>query len=309
MHMDHEYPVQLPPEPVVVEPTKKGWLHHPYIFTGAAVLAILAIVALIVTARSGVGGAQDATNWVGASMIFQGGRSATEAERLRAEEAAQQQQGDAELGYIPIATSATVEEEDFGADLTKLLALLAQPPATSTLTGETPAAFAYIPQGLISISSGIKVRTASQEALFTYGNEAGGRIQSFESMHGNMPQILKDQAEDRDNAEKKARVKQLGFDIAALGRELLDMQDVPQAVKTAHENYATSYRIVGTNLTKVADTSGDEAFLAAIETYNTSVEAHSQRFGVLVSVFNANDVAFSPSNPGSTFMFNAQLSL
>jgi len=308
--MDHEYPVQLPPEPASVEVPKKGWLHHPYIFTGAATFAILAVVVLIVTARSGVGGSEDAKNWVEAGMIFQGGKSASEAERQRAQETAQKQQGDAELGHIQIATSVGEEVQDFGEDLTKLLALLAQPPATSTLSGsETPAVFAYIPQGLISISSGIKVRTAAQEALFTYGNEAGGRIQSFESMHGNMPQILKDQAEDRDNAEKKARVKQLGFDIASLGRELLDMQDVPQAVKTAHETYATSYRIVGTNLTKIADASGDDAYLAAIQTYNASVEAHAQRFAVLVGVFNANDVAFSPSNPGSAFMFNTQLSL
>ena len=79
---------------------------------------------------------------------------------------------------------------------------------------------------------------------------------------------------------------------------------VPEEAKAAHSALATSYRIVGTNLTKIAATKTDEEFLTAVNTYNTGVEGLSKRFFVLVGIFAANNVTFSSSEPGSIFMFN-----
>jgi hypothetical protein len=124
-----------------------------------------------------------------------------------------------------------------------------------------------------------------------------------------MPQILRDHAEDRTNPDKIAAVRRMGVDLAQLGLDLLGIQQVPASVAASHKAYATAYRILGTNLTKIADSQTDAEFLEAITTYNTSVEGVTKRFLLLVAVFSTNNVSFSSSDPGSMFMFNPSLGL
>lgn len=309
----HEYPISPPPQTETVGTAeKRGWTHrHPYLAATIAVASLACIFLSVLTTRSGVGANENGRNWVGAgSVSFTGGRNTTESERLKAEETVKQLSHETELGYIPIASP--IEEADAGGkysnDLTALLAQLVQPTSGKTpleTSAETPNSFSFIPQGLISIANPERQLTPEAEALKTYGNTIGAHIQGFESMHSNSAQILKDHAEDRENTEKAERVSRLGYDIAELGRDLTLITDVPDIAKAAHSALATSYRIVGTNLTKIAATKTDEEFLGAINTYNASVEALSKRFFVLISIFTANSVTFSSSEPGSVFMFNS----
>lgn len=307
----HEYPITPPPADTVAEPVKKSWVHrHPYLASSVAVIALLGLALSILATRTGVGANQSGDNWVGAgSVFFTGGQRLTETERLRAQDVVKQQSEQADLGYIPIASpleGTGAEEPSFGNDLTALLAQLVQPAAGNegNTNVETSSAFSFIPQGLISIANTERQPTPEADALHTYGNDIGTYIQGFESMHSNSAQILKDHAEDRGNADKAAKVDQLGYELAALGRDLNLLETVPEDVKAAHSALSTSYRLVGTNLTKIAATKTDEEFLDAINAYNASVEGLSKRFFVLVGIFSANNVTFSSSEPGSIFMFN-----
>ena len=319
MPPSHEYPIAPTPVAEVVAATppveKKGWVHrHSYLTAALGTFFLIVLVVLIVAARSGVSGSDNANNWVGAgSVFFTGGRNLTQEDRMKAETAVKQQSPETQLGYIPLPTNAaTAGGNDFGNDLTALLAQLTQPTKTSAGGGvdaSVGSAFSFIPQGFISTNSSGKKLTRDQEALQAYGNELGTYIQGYESLHGNSAQMLKDQAEDRTNSDKAMQVKNLGYDMAALGRDMLQMTELPDSVKAAHQALATSYRIAGTNLTKIPDAKTDQEFLDAIAGYNESVESLSKRFFVMVGIFSANNVTFSSSDPGSIFMFNPNLSL
>ena len=309
----HQYPIAPEAPPAEAPVGKKGWVHsHPYLATSIAAISLLIILFFVVAARTGVGGSTSANNWVGAgSVFFTGGRTLTQAERMSAEAIVKQQSPKTALGYIPIpAPNADGSgAEDFANDLGKLLfELSVQPNAPISTPAETSSGYSLIPQGLISVSTGAKQRSPEAEVLFTYGNEVGTYIQGFESLHLNSVQMMKDHAEDRQNADKTSHVDRLGYEMAELGRDLGQLQTVPADIKAAHAALATSYRLAGTNLTKVAATKTDEEFLGAINTYNASVESLAKRFLVIVGIFSANEVSFSSSDPGSIFMFSPTLS-
>lgn len=311
----HEYPIAPPPieEQAEVAVEKKSLLkRHPYVDVAIGALALLFLVLLIVAARSGVSGSDMGDNWVGAGgVFFTGGRNLNQADRISAEQVIKDRSPDTELGYIPIAIPSADGgvDEDFANDLGKLLGQLtqgAEQPAEPD--PNTSSAFSFIPQGLISVATGARQPTKEAEELFTYGNEIGSYIQGYESLHLNAAQTLKDHAEDRTNPQKTELVDRLGYDMAALGRDFLQMQTVPQDIRAAHAAYATSYRIAGTNLTKIATTKTDEEYLDAIAAYNASVESLSKRFLILVGFFSAHNVVFSSSDPGSIFMFTPTIS-
>jgi hypothetical protein len=311
MPPSHQYPFTPTPEPAPIS-AKKGWVHrHPYVTAAIGAVALVILALAIVAARAGVSVGGAPTNWVGAgSVFFTGGRNLTESQRLTAEEIIKLRSPDTQLAYIPIQTQGQGSgETDFGNDLAKLLSLLTQPQGTSSVTSvDVQSAFSFIPTGFISIDSPQRL-SREAEVIKAYGNDIGTYIQGYESMHLNAPQILKDQAEDRTNPEKALNVKNLGYDMAALGRDLLQMQEVPKEAQAAHKALATSYRIAGTNLTKIADSTTDQQFLDAITVYNASAEALAKRFFALASIFSAHNVTFSSSEPGSVFMFNTNLSL
>lgn len=313
MPPSHEYPITPEAPPAEAPVARKGWVHnHPYLATSITVAALLVLLFFIVAARTGVHGSASGNNWVGAgSVFFTGGRTLTQAERMSAEAIVKQQSPKTELGYIPIPTPNAdgTSAEDFANDLGKLLLELSvQPNTPAPAQTETGSGYSLIPHGLISVASGAKQRSPEAEVLFVYGNEVGTYIQGFESLHLNSVQMMKDHAEDRGNADKAANVDRLGYEMAELGRDLNQLQTVPADIKAAHAALATSYRLAGTNLTKVAAAKSDEEFLGAINTYNASVESLAKRFLVVVGIFSANEVSFSSSDPGSIFMFNPTIS-
>jgi len=302
-------PPETPPihqvKPTLLERTQR----HPYFAVALIALILLSIGLIVVMQRAAVAGVQSGTTWTSGAAFFGSNRNTTDP-RMNPLDLVRQQSPETNLPYVPLPVYESGGEDEFSGDLAELLALLS-PKATviSTDPQGTENAYSFIPQGLISITSAVKTRTPTEAALHTYGNEAGTYVQSFESMHTNVAQLLKDQAEDRGNTEKTAAVSRLGQEYAQLGYELSKIEGVPEAIQSAHAAYATTYRILGTNLKKVADAREDEAYLAAIGTYNESADSLTKRFVTLVGVFSANNVTFSSSEPGSVFMFNANLSL
>ncbi len=128
-----------------------------------------------------------------------------------------------------------------------LIAALSSPKGSSTSTatsgtGNPNAAitnvYAYIPSGLVSVQSPA-TRTKLQQSLYSYGNEVGSSIQSFEQQFPNESQVLMDQAQDRTDAGKAASVQTIAHALSALGDSLLAMESVPSQMTAAHQLGAT----------------------------------------------------------------------
>jgi len=145
--------------------------------------------------------------------------------------------------------------------------------------------------------------TADQKALYDYGNEVGGEIQSFEELNPDEAQILKDQAEDRTDPTKAAALVSLAKNLAAVGTYMQQMQEVPSSVSDDHNALAQSYLGIGAKLQLVAQAQSDAAFVQAIENYDTSADTFVHNYGALAQFFTEQGVVFSPQDPGSVFSF------
>lgn len=273
-----------------------------YILGGFAFIVIVSTVAFTMLRTSPT---KTVSTWEGASGLLPWG------ERSSLNEPGDSRYGGSgvdSLGTVPLPSSEGMGAPSFD-ELAKLLSELVQPVSTTQQPDETftPSAYAFIPQGILNVETE-KPRTAEQQVLHEYGNELGLSLQSFADLHTNMVGTLKDQAEDRSDPVKGAGVKRLGDDFVRLGAELESMQNIPTSMQDAHQKLAAAYRDVGTKLAVIPGASGDEAFLAAINTYNTSAEVLSRRLVDIIDRFVVSGVTFSASDPGSVFTFNAQSS-
>lgn len=292
--------VEETPEP---EKTRHS---HPYLFASIGILIVLILCSYFFMTRLAVNPSNAGAAWGGAGgLVFGNVRRATLPEAPSAVDITRTQSGVHEQPFIP----TPVDGESGFAELSLLLEQLLAPQTALAPSDElTPETYAFIPSNLRTIETP-KTRTPAVSALFDYGNEVGTYVRGFEDIHQNMPQILRDHAEDRKNPDKIAAVRNMGIDLAQLGLDLLGLQQVPASVATSHKAYATSYRILGTNLTKIAESETDQEFLEAITAYNTSAEDVTKRFLFIVAIFDTNNVTFSTSDPGSMFMFNPSFGL
>lgn len=167
--------------------------------------------------------------------------------------------------------------------------------------------YTFIPRGLIAVETP-PARTALQQELYAYGNRFGSEVRGFEDSHMDGIQILKDQAEDRGNSEKASAAIRYAEDLARLGKDLEELASVPTLAKSFHAKLAASYVETGTKLALIPKTKTDAEFLAAIETYNRSMDVFTNNYVALVQFFIAHGVSFSPSDPGSIFSFTAPTS-
>lgn len=287
---------------------------HPYFIVVGTISILLFLGLFIVMQRTGVSGVQSRTTWTSNGSIFLGNKGSTPPKTdIPPLDIIRERTAQDTLPTIPLPTEILSDATDtaFTGDLEELLSLISTPSSTTSpdSPANTPEGFSLIPQGLLSVDSNIQKRTALQYALYNYGNMLGTYIQSFEAMHENSAQILKDHFEDRSNPEKTAAVLRMGEDYAQLGLDILIIETVPEAAKSAHQGYATSYSLLGTQLQSISKTTNDEDFLKAVETYNAHVEGLAKRFFTLTTVFSSHTVSFSRSEPGSIFMFTGNLGL
>lgn len=211
---------------------------------------------------------------------------------------------DTPIGFYTSGQSQTTGTDPF--DYEALLASLSAPKkgsANATTSSDISLAYSFIPQGLVSIPAPTRERTDVQQKLFEYGNSAGSSIQSYEVLHRNDSQKLRDQAEDRQNVEKAETARAIARSMQDLGESLARMEDVPGEIRPNHEKLARAYITIGINLAKVPDAQGDEAFIAAIQSYNASVEAFIRSYVSVAETFSAHGVTFAQHEPGSAFVF------
>jgi hypothetical protein len=212
--------------------------------------------------------------------------------------------------FLPIAPSTepgtvnTVADTDLASLLTQLSASSHISSAAGSSTVDTSFAYQFIPTGLIATTTPGTKRSAAQQALYEYGNEVGSYIQSYESRAGNVPQILKDQVEDRTDPQKGQAVKGIGSALIYIGTQMEKMQNVPSGAAGMHLALAKSYEDIGKKLQAIPDSQGDQAFIAAIQSYDAAADTFAKNYVALADYFSVSQVKFSAADPGSVFTFS-----
>jgi len=204
-------------------------------------------------------------------------------------------------------TTSSTGTADGGFDFNAFISMLSAEKNTAPQAGASTDlgnAYAFIPTGLISTTTQTTRRTVLQKALYDYGNDLGSLIQSFEQDHMNQSQLITDYLQDRNNSTKVAVMETLGNQYATLGDSILAMDSVPSQMTSAHAALAQSYKELGAKLGLVAQTQGDAAFIAAIETYNNSAQTYVKNYIAVSDLFAAYGVTFSTTDPGSVFVFS-----
>lgn len=281
---------------------------HPY--AASLIGALLAVLAgaLVVLNRSSVQPRDELRAWGGVGGAFEPTSAGAAQMPETRDNLYTQVQSGPPFRYAPALQSpVTLEGDSF--DFESLIAQLSESGrARSGAASDSPEpplnAYSFIPQGLVSISAPKRTMTDTQRALYDYGNEVGGRIQSFEERHRGAPQILKDQFEDRHNPEKNAALLSLARALGDLGKELSAIQAPPE-VQSAHQKVAASYKELGEKLSKVPDAKTDEAVLNAILAYNAAAEEYVRNYVSLATLLSAHGVSFSQEDAGSVFTFSA----
>jgi hypothetical protein len=217
------------------------------------------------------------------------------------------------LPYTNVYSGVSSEPQDAQAsnsdafDWDSFIYSLSKPATQTQNTNQTPTpdAYSFIPSGLITLDKPQSTYTmsASQKALYGWGNDIGSIVKSYEDNHPNQPQILTDHMQDRYNPQKIAAMKALGADLQAVGNSIDSLSPVPPQMQNAAPTLANAYREIGRNLAAIPEAKGDSATVEAILTYNKSAEAFVGKFVAVVLIFQANDVKFGQNEPGSVFMF------
>lgn len=209
--------------------------------------------------------------------------------------------------YIPPRAQDSEAPAPETLDFDTFVASLVSPAGTksvaATTSSDTGLSYSLIPRGLIATETSTRSRSPEQQALFTYGNDAGSYIQTYEDSNKNASVALRDQAEDRQNPQKMQAVKLVAAGLITAGESLLGMEDLPSSVASIHKALAQSYIESGRALSKVPDANGDDAFLAAINAYNSTADVLVKNYVALATMFPLAGVTFSTQDPGSVFMF------
>lgn len=202
-------------------------------------------------------------------------------------------------------TGETKNGFDFDAFLAELSRPKTSPATKNPSDSSVPDTYSYIPKNIISTSEASSERTESQEALHTYGNDAGLIIQLFEDRNKSMARILKDQFEDPTNPDKAAAVVNLGNAMVSVGESLEELESVPSQALSAHTRLAESYKKAGEKLALVPNAVTDEEKISAMLAYNATAEEFVRNYISLVTLFSAAGVTFSSNESGSVFTFTA----
>ena len=302
-------------------PENKNWfLCHPFM-TGISVVALMCGLGLmIVKARMPVSETTrpDAT-WgsAGGFALFSNNTAdethssndRTDTENLLKE---QMNRNSPDIA-IPLLRQGTAQTET-GIDWAALLSQLSGKNSNSVKpqhdSTDTPLnVYSYIPQGLISTASGEAERTEAQRALYEYGNSVGSFVQGFDDLHKNMIIVLTDVIHDRGNPDKVAAAAQIGKDYVQLGKDIENIDSVPENAQGIHSSLAQAYIEVGNKLETQARAVTDKELLNAVEIYNSAANDWTKKFLALVTLFEVSNVRFGPTDPGRIFMFNAGFAL
>jgi hypothetical protein len=297
------------------------WLRaHPYLATIAGVAIVIVVGAIFVESHTPAALQNSSITWSGGTPVTGYQSDNSYGQPASPQQIAQKvvQGGQGVNVAIPQIASSTAPQAGFtppsgSFNYTELLAALSAQGQThvsvNTTSGNSNSviqeAYQFIPQGLVAgTTSAAKAKTPQQEALYEYGNEVGSEIQSFEELHTDQAEVIKDQAEDRTDPTKAAAVVSLGQALESVGTFMQGMQEVPPSVQSLHSALAKSYLDIGAKLQLVAQAQSDQAFVQAVETYDTSAGTFVGNYASLAQYFSAQGVVFAQQDPGSVFSFN-----
>ena len=204
----------------------------------------------------------------------------------------------------------TYNATDFKAFVTALLhqsAGAGKPGSNSPDGGINP--WDYIPAGLISTETPpVKSRTALQQELFRYGNDAGALVQQYDTGHQDQVQVFKDALASRNDHSKEAALERIGEDLETTGAEIAQVGDVPSTATSNNAALSKSYTQSGKSLIMVAQAlSGYDADLVkTIQSYDATVNGFVKSYVALAGVFANYGVTFGPNDPGKVFTFTPQ---
>ncbi len=298
------------------------WMRaHPLISTVCAAGALLALGVFIVLRQSPASIRSQPTAWGGEAipLLNPTSHAGTVATPQEGDNIMQNVISSAPYTYTPPTVSEGAGEGaspeagdsfDFDAFVAMLSSTRAngggtQQPATGGGATSAINAYAYIPTGLFSTTTQQDSRTEDQQKLYDYGNELGSYVQSFEDQNPAQPQILKDQAEDRADEGKAARVVALARGYEELGRGILSIENVPAQMASAHNALAQSYIEVGQRLAAIPKAASDADFLKAIEAYNTAADTFTTNYIRVATLFGSRGIVFTPTDAGSVFTFSS----
>jgi len=291
------------------------WLRlHPYTLIAVAISILVLIGAYLIQQRLGVEPDPNRTvAWGGFNgflyPVDTGGRVNTTAEQTQPDLYRDVQSGPP-FWYSPPTDGGAMQSDTGAFDVEAFIAMLSEgSPSTGSDTGSVGTetffdAYSFIPRGLIATSAPTKVLTESQQALRTYGNEAGSYIQVFEDRNRDMTRVLKDQFEDPEDALKRNALIGLAGSLAGVGESLESIQEVPAEARSANAKLAGGYRDMGAKLALVPNAGTEEELISAMLIYNAAVEGYVKNYVALVTLFSLAEVTFGADEPGSVFMFS-----
>ncbi|MBI5644680.1 hypothetical protein HY970_01125 [Candidatus Kaiserbacteria bacterium] len=282
---------------------------HPYIAAVIGALILILIGTIMIQRRSLATPASQSSAWGGGTTLFDPSayipRNTTEIpqpDRSNTSTAGPYTQPG--TSSITIATSGN-QGFNFSDFLAQLSGTSKKSVENSRVSGNgvtTLDPYSLIPTGLLSASS-VRTRSESEQELFDYGNNVGTFIQAFDSQNTSMIQVLKGQVEDREDKAKGDAVRHLGRSLSSIGESMQGLEPVPAGVQSAHTALAKGYRDAGAALTKIPDTEGDQAFIAAITAYNSAAEMLTKKYVALALLFSTRGIRFSSEDSGSVFTF------
>jgi hypothetical protein len=148
--------------------------------------------------------------------------------------------------------------------------------------------------------------TATQSALYTYGNEAGSSVQTYSDRHADQAIVLRRFVEDLGNSAKAEEVRFMAQDLATVGDELSRMDDVPAVARSSHNRVAAGYQQLGALLEAVSTARTDAELLEKITTYNAAADSFNYSLVALATIFSVSEVSFNENDPGRVFVFTPQ---
>lgn len=278
---------------------------HPYPAALIGAFILIAVGTFIVYRQSAVLPAAEPSAWGGSGTLFAPEATPT----ARPADTALPGLGGRDVPLYHYRPPASSEEEssfDFDTFIASLSASTAAEETDTSATSNPAFSYSFIPTGLISTTTPTRQRSPLEETLYRYGNEVGAYIQTYEGTHRSNSTIITNHIEDRADAAKAAAVRAIGADIRALGMSLEAVDGVPEIFATAHNALADSYIETGLKLSAMADANGDQAFIAAINTYSAAVDSFIKNYVAVATLFSVNNVRFGPGDAGSVFTFSGQ---
>jgi len=214
--------------------------------------------------------------------------------------------------------TGTISNTEITFDADEITALLASiSPTAQVVTPYNPFEgefllsdiYAFVPATVAAEALESSKLTERQRALKDYGNEAGSYIESFNERWRDQAQILKQFLEDMQNEEKAQLVEDLAFALTRIGRDLADIDIIPDVAQGVNARLASGYVSIGEKLTAVAQARSDEALLDAILAYNEAADDFAEDYLSTVTLLSVAEVPFSNSEPGSVFVFTPSLTI